>query len=364
MNTTTSALTPLERERAMREGHAPDRLPYLVFADGLKCQLTGATPYEYWHDARTMAEVEIAAYERWGHDRITIGPNSLGFTEAFGGKFIYPEHGMPFDDPERKFALDELLHLEPLDPTKNPQLKVYIEALDILMDALGDTAPIQASLGGPLTTCAFLCGTEQLLRNFTRRAEDVAALLQVVTESLKAYIDVAATHGARFYMADPVANPALIGIKRYEKYLYPLMRELTACAKTASGAGVMLHMCGKSEKQWPLFRDYALEAISLDNAIDLEEAIRQLGDCFAIAGNVDPVNIISRGTTDVIKQDVARCQRVGQVAEHGFFVAPGCDIPYGTALSQVDAYATACAQAPSADGTCASYATDEGKDSW
>lgn len=326
----------------MAAGGELDRAPCLLFVDGLKCRLAGASAYDYWHDAETIVRVETEAFERWGHDLVVVGPNSLGITEALGGAFSYPAGGMPLEDASGRLEYEDLDTLEPPDPRRSPRLRPFFDALDRLVDALGARVSVEASIGGPMTVAAFLRGTERLLRDFMRRPEEVARLLRVVEEVEMGCIDEAASRGAGVYMADPVANPALIGRRRYERYVYPLTRELTEHARERCGRGVTLHMCGRTEGLWDLFGDYPLRAISLDNAVDLGAAVAKLGRSFMVAGNVDPVGVIARGDAGAISADVERCVRTGEGSASGFSLAPGCDVPIGCDLGRIDEFMDAC----------------------
>ena len=79
-------------------------------------------------------------------------------------------------------------------------------------------------------------------------------------------------------MADPVANPALIGPRMYEKFIYPYTKELTDYALKKTGRKVSLHMCGSTYSIWKYLRQYELNELSLDNIIDLERAVEELGE--------------------------------------------------------------------------------------
>ena len=89
-------------------------------------------------------------------------------------------------------------------------------------------------------------------------------------------------------MADPVANPALIGPKMYEKFVFPYTKELTDYAYEKTGHKVSLHMCGDTRSIWKYLGQYQLNELSLDNIIDIKQAADEIGSEVPIAGNVDP----------------------------------------------------------------------------
>lgn len=125
-------------------------------------------------------------------------------------------------------------------------------------------------------------------------------------------------------MADPVANPMLIGPKMYETFVYPYTKELTDYAHEKTGKKVSLHMCGKTYKIWGYLRQYKLNELSLDHVIHMERAVKELGGHIPIAGNVDPVDIILYGTEQQITDAVHDCIRTGIRSEKGFTITTGC----------------------------------------
>lgn len=349
---TADQMTPLERREAIREGRDYDRLPCMPFMGEFKCGLSGIRVWDFWHDPQKMADAEIAAFNRYGYDRIVIGPNTRGITEALGGRFIYPEKGVPYadrpllgdikgagltgacpDEPEGYGILDKM---EAVDAGKDERIRTFAREAEILAREAGDIVPIEISIGGPFTIASNLRGVEVLLRDLRKCPEQVHRLLRLITESQKSCVDMAAEFGFGVAMADPVANPALIGPKMYERFVYPYTKELTDYALEKTGEKVSLHMCGKTYSIWKYLCRYELNELSLDNIIDLERAVQELGDKIPIAGNVDPVDVVMNGSREEIFQAVRYCIETGRNAKKGYVLATGCDVPDTTDPIQID----------------------------
>lgn len=329
-------MTPLERAEAIAAGRDCDRVPCVPFMGELKCSLAGITVWDFWHDPQKMADAEVIAFNRYGYDRITIGPNTRGITEALGGRFVYPEKGLPYADEPFLKSYDQLDDIDPIDAKKNPRIQTFAKEADILQKEAADIVPIESSIGGPFTIASNLRGVELLLRDCRKCSEQIERLMRIITDSQKSCIDVAAEYGMGIAMADPVANPALIGPRMYEKFIYPYTKELTDYALKKTGRKVSLHMCGTTYSIWKYLRQYELNELSLDNIIDLERAVEELGEYIPIAGNVDPVEIVMNGSKKEIFQAVEHCVNIGKLAKKGFHLATGCDIPETTAPEQVD----------------------------
>lgn len=329
-------MTPLERKLAAERGEETDRISCVPFMGEFKCHLTGVSIWDFWHDPEKMAEAEILAFNRYGYDRIVLGPNTRGIAEALGGTFIYPEKGLPYAGRPFLDSYDRLGEIEPADGRKNGRLQDFFRAAELLMDEAGGIVPVEMSIGGPFTIASNLRGTEYLLRDCRKCPEEIHRLLRIITDSQKSCIDAACRYGTGIAMADPVANPALIGPKMYEKFVYPYTKELTDYALEKTQKKVSLHMCGKTYSIWKYLRQYELGELSLDNIVDLGRAVEELGDHLPIAGNVDPVDIVMNGTKEEIKEAVWGCIRTGVRARKGYVLATGCDVPDMTAPEKID----------------------------
>ena len=329
-------MTPQERKKAIEKGDAVDRVPAVPFMGELKCYLSGISIRDFWHDPQKIADAEIVAFNRYGYDRIVIGPNTRGITEALGGSFVYPENGLPYADVPYLQNYDRLSDMEPAEAGKNPRIQMFFQVADLLGEEALEMVPIEASIGGPFTIASNLRGVERLLRDCRKYPEEVQRLLRLITDTQRSCIDEAASRGLGIAMADPVANPALIGPKMYEKFIFPYTKELTDYALKKTGKKVSLHMCGSTYSIWKYICQYELNEISLDNIIDMNRAVEELGNYVPIAGNVDPVEVVMNGTKEEITSAVWNCIEIGKRSKKGYTLATGCDIPELARPEQVD----------------------------
>lgn len=329
-------MTPWERRQAITKGTTADRVKVMPFADEFKGVLAGISIWEFWHDIDKMLLAERVAFNRYGYDRIVIGPNTRGISEALGASYTYPKNGIPYanDPPIQDYEI--LRSLEPVDVSSHPRMKVFEEEAKVLSSEAKNIVPVSASIGGPFTIASILRGVERLLRDCRKYPQEIHRLMRIITDSQKNYIDIAAKYGVEVDMADPVANPALIGPKMYKEFVYPYTKELTDYGFQKTGYKVSLHMCGNTYSIWKYLGDYQLNELSLDNIIDLKRAAAEIGSHVPIAGNVDPVNIVMNGTREEIFLDVQKCIDEGRHAEKGYTLATGCDIPETTDPQKVE----------------------------
>ncbi|MGN1266510.1 MAG: uroporphyrinogen decarboxylase family protein [Dorea sp.] len=324
-------MTPVERINAIERGQPYDRIPCIPFIGNMRCLFLGVNEEEYWNSAEHMVNGEILAFNRFGFDRLGIGPNTRGISDALRIQFANNRSdGVVIDDYSKLDAM------EPVDAFLNKELARFMHAAEVLQEKAGAIAPIEASIGGPFTIASFLRGIEILLRDCRRNPQEVHRLMRIVVDSQKSCVDKLAEYGVGIAMADPVANPALIGPKFYEKFVFPYTKELTDYIYERTHKKASLHMCGETYSIWKYLSQYSLNEVSLDNIVDLDRAANELGQYVPIAGNVDPVEIVMRGSREEIFEGVKSCIEKGTKAQKGYHLATGCDIPDGTAIEKVD----------------------------
>ncbi|MGO5052552.1 uroporphyrinogen decarboxylase family protein [Lachnospiraceae bacterium LCP25S3_G4] len=329
-------MVPKERARAIEKGQDFDRFPIYPFLGEIDGKLIGKNAIQYWHERESFVQAEIMAYERWGHDEITVGPNTKGIAEALGANIIYKAQGFPYAGEPSVLDYQWLHRMDPMHISNSKQMIFVEEILKYSTDLFEDILTITVSMGGPFTIASFLRGIENLLRDVRKNPESVHALMRVVTDSVKACIDVVSRYDIKLCYADPVAGPNLISPKNYKEFVLPYMKEIVTYGNQKTAYQSMLHMCGDSRRLWPILKEIPMGSFSVDNVIELNEAVEEMGQQFMIIGNVPPVEVIMNGEQEEIAQSVKVCIKKGASSQKGYIVAPGCNIPYTTELRNID----------------------------
>ena len=112
----------------------------------------------------------------------------------------------------------------------------------------------------------------------------------------------------------------------YEQWILPREQRLVAAIK-AMGAIVRLHICGNITHLLPGITTLGIDVLDVDHLVDLGGVRKQVGSRIALAGNIDPVAGILRGTPAAIRD---RIRRDYELVGNPFLVNAGCEIPPGT----------------------------------
>lgn len=323
-------MTPRERMQALRAGRPYDRIPCNPSLGDHAARVAGIKVSEYHLSARQMAAAQIAAYRTYGHDGVGVGPGSTGIAEAIGSKVAFPAQSTPYIAEYAVKDCSDLAALVPPDPRKAGRFPVFLEAIAILVEEVGDEVPVSLTVGGPVSTAANVRGAENFLRDLYVHPAFAHKLLRFALASTIPLIREAAKLGATFAIVDPVSSGSLISPKQYQEFAFPYQKGLIAAMKEASGSSPVLHICGNTKKIWQDMADTGAGALSLDNVVDLTEAKQAVGDRVALTGNIRPTETMYLGTPDIVEENVKECLRKAYDSPKGYVLAMGCGLPINT----------------------------------
>ena len=118
-------MTPNERFTAIKSGRNYDRIPCVPFIGNMRLLFLGVNGEEYWQSAEHMVNGEILAYNRFGFDRLFIGPNTRGISDALSLQFSSVGNGKPVMDDYGK-----LDGMDPVNASSNPEISRFLQAAE------------------------------------------------------------------------------------------------------------------------------------------------------------------------------------------------------------------------------------------
>lgn len=330
-------MTPKERMEAFSKGKAIDRIPCSPFLGEACAPLFGHTIKEHNHSTKAIIDVAVGSFEMFRPDSIGIGPGLQGIPEAMGGEFKFPENGTPFFSNPVLKDFKDIVKLSPIDPYKDGRISLFLEALKVTNDKIGEEVFVGSSVGGPFTTAAFLRGPENFLKDLSRNPEVIHKLLEITTQSVIRYIDAVCDLGLSPGIAEPMASCSMISSKSFKEFAKPYLKRCMNRIIERRGSGTTLHICGKTKNIWADMVDIGIGNLSLDNIEDIGQLREQFGSEICLIGNVDPVETIMQGTIEEIYEAGRQCIIKAYDSPKGFILSSGCDIPIGTHPDKIKA---------------------------
>ena len=262
-------MTSKERMANYSQGKEIDRLPFSVSLGDTAAKFININTYDYAKDVKAMVDVETFCYDRFGTDGVSIKTGLHGIAEAMGSKLDFPKNGLiSVTEP---FLLLEENHnsLEPSNPKKDGRLPIFLQALEELQEKSKDLVGVSAMLSGPFTTLSSLRGSENLMKDLYARPETVHNWLEIINESIYAYIDEASKYDVGFSFAEPVASGSLISPKMFRTFVKPYLTKCSDRMFEKSQKRPSLHICGQTSKILHDMVDIGISTLSLDNIVDI-----------------------------------------------------------------------------------------------
>ena len=332
------AMTPKERMVAFSSGQEIDRIPCMPQISDYDCRLIGVPVSSYNRSAEIMAAAQIKSFNTYRHDSVEVGPGLLGIAEAMGTKLAYPNDGIPFVAEPVLKDWQDFSGLTPANPYRDGRLPLFLEALQIINDAIGDEVVLGSSVGGPFTAAASIRGTENFLKDLYKNREKAHLLLELVTESALLYIDAVCDLGIMPGLSEPTASPALISTQQFREFALPYLKIYADRIRQRCGSGPTLHICGNSRPIWLEMVEVGADTLSLDNVIDMEEAKKEVGHQVCLSGNVKPIDTLMRGNRQDIYAESQECLRKAHDNPKGFILSSGCSIALDTPPENILAF--------------------------
>jgi len=188
-----------------------------------------------------------------------------------------------------------------------------------------------------VSTAARIIGVDTFLKKLIRDPEYIHLLLGKVTDIRIDFIKATAGLGVFYDVKDPVSSGSLISRRKYLEFAKPYQTRIFAAMNEANpGQDHILHICGDSSKIWEDMVETGASVISIDNAMDLEDATRRVGHLASVSGNIKPADTMLLGNPDDVEADYKSCLRKAWDAGKTHIPDYGCGLPLGTPLENLD----------------------------
>ncbi|MCJ7716073.1 MAG: uroporphyrinogen decarboxylase family protein, partial [Anaerolineales bacterium] len=240
------------RERTLRTiAFKPiDRVPVDLHNFMLTPRFMGATDFkDFYRDGEAMAEGQIKAWQRFGHDVLLVENGTAALAEACGVQVDYQEDSAPVASQPAISSLDEIDKLEIPDPYKDPLLSELLKSTRLVVEEIGDKAFIMGRADqGPFSLACEIRGMSEFLLDLAMGEEldKVHQLLEFCTQVSERYALAQIEQGAHATsFGDSPSGPDLISPTYYREFAYPYMEKL---AQRLKKKGVILayHICGNA----------------------------------------------------------------------------------------------------------------------
>jgi [methyl-Co(III) methanol-specific corrinoid protein]:coenzyme M methyltransferase len=333
------------RERVLRllRKEKVDRVP--VFSGMGNVTVHGLEQYG-WHfpeihvDSRKMAATAASTFQLFGFECAVV-PFDLGVeAEALGCQVNYytdqTEILYPTISVKLAEKVEDLDIQVPSDLAKVGRIPLVVEAIRLLKEAVGDQVAIGAWVLGPYTLAGQIVELDDLTKKTLKKPEAVRNTLEALDELLISLAGIYKEAGADYLTVREMgAGEDLLSPHTFASLIQPHLERVLAGIESPR----VLHICGETNNIIEQMARCGADAISVDQKNRLSESRAKVGADTILLGNINPYNVLTRGTPEDIADTVKKIIASGADA-----VWPGCDIWPTVPRQNMEALVTAVRQ--------------------
>lgn len=307
-----------------------------VTVEGL--QREGLTFPQVHTSARRMARAAASTFRQTGFPSAVVPLDFCVPAEALGAEIDFRENGfLEFPRPKKPLfsTTKEIPTAVARSKVNAGRIPLVSEAITQLKQEIGSQAVIGAVLPGPFTLLSLLVENGALFLEMKREAQAVHQALDALSMFLSHLGQTYSQAGADFLTIHEMAgSPSFLGPSRFETLVWPALQAMLREAPRPR----VLAVCGKVEGIAVLLGQAQAEALSVDQSNDLNQLRAALPDSL-LFGNLDPVDILSRGSPEQVRRATRAALAKGADA-----IWPGCDLYPATPLENLRVVLAECQQ--------------------
>jgi uroporphyrinogen decarboxylase len=319
-------MTSIERLNARLAGKPVDKIPNMNIFMAIVAREAGVSYREYVQDYKKLVEGNLICAEKYGVDSVSVISDPMRETAAFGAKLVFPENGVPHAVQPLLTDPVDLSVLKHFDPLENERTLDRLKGCELLRQRAGKDYPVIGWIEGCIAEAADLRGLNELMVDLAMNEAYLEELFSVISQQQKRFAKAQLDAGADFIGLGNAAA-SLIGPDLYKKYGLPWDREITGFVHE-NGGRVKLHICGNIASILELLVQVEADILDIDWMVDFGRAASLFeGTKTAVSGNVDPVEVMMRGSVQTVEEGIKRCIEQGTSTT---LIAGGCEIPAAT----------------------------------
>lgn len=291
----------------------PERIPVFATSEEFDVKWHGKYTYEeVATDADKLVEVWTAAIKEFDYDWAWLQLDDCIEFEVLGVGCIGCGNILRATRDYLPAARETLNKLKMPDPEKDGRMPMKLQAIRRIKQEFKDTLCVVGSNAAPYSSAGLLYGLEAVMTlmfddpKLLRDTMDFFVELQSIwgKAQIKAGADA-------IWLGDCNAFSGLLSPRQYQDFAFEPCRKVIQSNRAAGGIN-FLHNSEISIPHIELECKLGAEVISVGPAADLAAVKAAVAGKNCIMGNLDPIEVLMRGTPGRIEKEVERIMKIGK----------------------------------------------------
>lgn len=219
----------------MAKGEIPPQIPFIPTIFEHSAKVIGKTPSQIAQDEDLLVESQLACYEMYKHDLISIGVDIYNVEyEAMGAKVNFPENDeLPSTNETMVSSIEDIEKLKIPDPEKDARMPMFLNAVQRVNEKVGNEVIVNGTVVGPFTLASILRGFENFVMDLIMNPEFAFKLMEFANKVSLSFAESFINRGVGLsinesWIAPPLLSPAFYNefVVDYEKDLIMSIKKL------------------------------------------------------------------------------------------------------------------------------------------
>ncbi|MDD5697640.1 MAG: uroporphyrinogen decarboxylase family protein [Victivallaceae bacterium] len=296
-------------------------------------QLTGTNLKTNLFNPRLQADSIMRLSETTGVDVVFQLMDLSIEAGALGLPVRYPAFESPTVETHPVETAKDLAQFANIDVMADCRVWTAVETVRILKRE--QKKPVAAYICGPFSLAGLLIGATEIFLALFDKPADVQEIIRFAARRGITYARRLREAGADLIcMLEPTAM--MLPPDDFVTYAGNHIKGMTS----EIDAPVILHICGNTTQLISSMGQTGAAALSLDMAVDLPAVMPRLPKEICVMGNIDPANLMRRGTPEAVGSAVRELKRK-MLKFDNFILSTGCNLPPDTPLENITAFVKA-----------------------
>ena len=309
-----------------------DRIPVVPFIITFAAKYGGSKFIEYATNSKILAQCQIAVAKRFEIDAVYVDSDPIIEIEAMGARVRYPEDESPSALEPTVKNLTDISKLKQPDPEKDGRLPIWINAIRILKEEVGNEYAVFANINGPFLAAAQLLGMLETAKCMRQSPDLLLGLLDLTTQTIVNFMKAEIHAGAdAIILGDPMSSPNVISPAQFARFSLPYIQKVV---RQAGEIPIILHICGDTTKIIDKMVATGAKYLELDWSVDLAQVRTNYGNTIGLIGNVNPTLLLT-GTPELVKDNCRKAINSARLTG-AYILGTGCELPRDTPHANLD----------------------------
>ena len=295
----------------IRELKKPSRIPCVACSEEFDVRWYGKYTYEeFCQDGDKIYEVYRAAIDEFGYDWAWVQVDDCYEFEPAGvavkgeGNLLRATYGYL---PVNRETIKDLPFMDPLRDGRMPE---KLKAIRKLKDHYKDSLLVCGSCAAPFSAVGLMWSIQESMMLLLTNTELLNEAMDYWLEFYKRYIKAQKDAGAdAIWLGDCNAYSSMVPSDLYVEHILPVTRKLVRYCEEETGIMMWMH---NSETNLDHILSHLPIGMSFENvgpAADIKSVSEALKGKAAFSGNLDPLEVLWKGTPDLVRQETSRIMK-------------------------------------------------------